>query len=394
MTYLARQITNKIMATLVRGKSILFLGPRQTGKTTLLKNQLALDVYYSLANADTRLRYERDPGLLAREISVLPKTNKKPLIAIDEVQKVPMLMDVVQDLIDDNIAQFILTGSSARKLRHGKNINLLPGRVVVLYLDSLIFEELPEPKPTIHELLLYGTLPNIILNRDKEARDIDLSSYTSTYMEDEVRAEALVRNVGNFARFLELAASESGQIINFSKISQDIGVSASTIADYYQILDDCLIAQRIDPIINGITHRRLIKSPKYLFFDLGVRRACANEGTKLPEKHLGFLFEQFVGIELQKYAHLSTKNIKIKYWRDSAGPEIDFVLEVEKNLVPIEVKWNNTPTEKDIRHLQKFLNEYEEAENGFVVCQTPRRFLIAPKIVAIPWQEISTITNL
>lgn len=388
---LQRQISSKIISTLARGKSILLLGPRQTGKTTLLKNQLKLDSYYSLVNSDVRLRYERDPGLLARELAAMPLTNKTPIIALDEIQKVPALMDVVQDLIDNNVAQFILTGSSARKLRHGSTINLLPGRLVILHLDALMYSELPTPKPVLQELLLYGALPNIILNSSKEARDIDLNSYTSTYLEDEIRSEALVRNVGNFARFLELAASESGQIINFSKISQDVGIAASTIASYYQILDDCLIAQRIDPIINSTSHRRLIKSPKYIFFDLGIRRACANEGTRLPEKYLGFLFEQFVGLELQKHIHLNDKNIKLKYWRDSAGPEVDYVLDTEKTLIPIEVKWNSAPNKTDIRHLQKFLNEHKNAEQGFVVCQTPRRFLITPNIIAIPWQEISTL---
>jgi predicted AAA+ superfamily ATPase len=296
MVYISRKIEEIIQQTVQRGKSILLLGPRQTGKTTLITHQLQPDINYTFAKPEVRLRYEKDLGLLERELSAYKnKSKKSPLVFIDEVQKIPIIMDAIQDLIDRKIAQFILTGSSARKLKHGSEINLLPGRVVALTLDPLNLGELPEPIPLLEELLIYGSLPGII-EQPSTIRDIELTSYVTTYLEEEIRAEAVVRNVGGFARFLELAASESGNIMNFNKLSQEIGVAGSTIADYYQILEDCLIINRIDPIINSISHRRLIKSPKYLFFDLGIRRACAGEGVKLSIRALGALFEQFVGL--------------------------------------------------------------------------------------------------
>ena len=311
MSYIIRKIGDSINHALGRGKSVLLLGPRQTGKTTLLNHQVKSDIQYSFAQIETRLHYEKHLIAFAKQLDFeIEKKGEKPTVLIDEVQKIPLIMDVVQDFIDRKKAKFILTGSSARKLRHGAHVNLLPGRVVSFVMDSLTLMEIPKPHPELKEILLYGSLPNIITELDEKNKEDDLYSYVSTYLEEEVRAEALVRNIGNFARFLELAASESGLISNFHKLSQEIGVAASTISDYYQLLEDCLIVQRIDPITDGITHRRLIKSPKYLFFDLGVRRACANEGTRLSARSMGSLFEQYVGLELLRLDGLPHRKLK------------------------------------------------------------------------------------
>ncbi len=391
MDYINRNILPRIEATLARGKSILFLGPRQTGKTTLIKEKVPVDAYFSLLDPHIRLRYEKDPLLLAKELELLiKKSTKKPLIFIDEIQKIPQLMDLVQLLIDDNKAQFILTGSSARKLKHGASINLLPGRVVIIYMDPLTWQEC-ENNTDLEQLLIYGSLPNIITTTDLQNKNDDLYAYTSTYLEEEVRAEALVRNIGGFARFLELAASESGSVINASALSQFIGVAQSTITDYYQILEDCLITFRIDPIIKTKSKRRLIKAPKYLFFDLGVRRACANEGVQLHLRELGDLFKQFIGLELIRHTHIHLPHAKVHYWKDVSGPEVNFVLENEQRYVPIEVKWSPTPNQRDAKHLYKFLEEYPNASHAYIICRTPRAYAIDEKITALPWQEIITL---
>jgi len=392
MSYIHRLIEKNFRQTLKRGKSILLLGPRQTGKTTLIKEQIRPDISYSFAKASTRQRYEQNPALLESELEEKIKSfQSAPLIFIDEVQKIPRVMDIAQHLIDSQSAQFILTGSSARKLKTGRELNLLPGRVVSLTMTPLLYDELPEPKPPLEDLLLYGTLPGIFQEADKTSREDDLYSYVSTYLEDEIRAEAVVRNVGSFARFLEIAAGEAGKQLNFTRLSQDIGVSDTTIANYYQILEDCLIVLRIDPITKSQTKRRLIKSPKYLFFDLGIRRACANEGIKLPQHVLGDLFEHYVGNELVFQAHLASPLIKVKYWRDTAGPEIDFVLDVAQKYVPIEVKWSDKPKMSDAKHLAKFLEEYPEAQQAYVVFRTPHRYKLADNILVLPWQEINLI---
>lgn len=392
MDYIHRLIEQNVRQNLQRGKSILLLGPRQTGKTTLVNQQIHPDISYSFAKAAIRQRYEHDPVLLEKELEEqITAYQKPPLVFIDEVQKIPGVMDIVQNLIDNKSAQFILTGSSARKLKTGKSINLLPGRVVALTLSPLLYDELGKLNPRIEDILLYGTLPGIISESDKNNREIDIYSYVTTYLEEEIRAESVVRNLGQFSRFLEIAAAESGKQINFTRLSQDIGVSDTTIANYYQILEDCLIAIRIDPITNSQTKRRLIRSPKYLFFDLGIRRACANEGTKLPQKMMGYLFEHYVGNELIYHSQLMIPPVKVKYWRDAAGPEIDYVLDVSHHYIPIEVKWSEKPGSADAKYLYKFIQEHETSDRGYVICRTPHPYKITNNIIALPWQELNTI---
>ena len=391
MTYIRRKLAGNILDILKRGKSILLLGARQTGKTTMINQEIVPDLIYSFVDPEVRIRYEKDQTLLTRELKLTLQTwDKLPIIFIDEIQRVPNVTDIAQLLIDQKKAQFILTGSSAHKLKHGATVNLLPGRVVALIMDPLHFDELPKNWQNLNDILLYGTLPFIVLDANNDNREADLRSYVTTYLEEEIRAEALVRNIGNFSRFLELAASESGYIVNFTKLSQDVGVASTTIIDYYQVLEDCMITLRIDPIIHSISHRRLIKSPKYIFFDLGVRRACTNEGHQLPEKYLAHLFEQYIGIEL---IHQTRKlsSTQLRYWRDSNNVEVDYVLETSGRYIPIEVKWTEEPSINDARHLKKFLSEYENTDKGYIICRTPQAVEISENIIALPWQRVKEI---
>lgn len=392
--YIKRLLGDHARKTLARGKSILLLGPRQTGKTTFVRHELKPDIEISFVSQTMRIRYEKNPALLEKEIqSAITKFKRPPIIFIDEVQKIPSIMDSVQYLIDNKLAQFILSGSSARKLKHGKEVNLLPGRVVVFYLSPLTYQEIPNDSLTIEDILIFGSLPGIVLEPGIDDKEVDLSSYVTTYLEDEIRTESIVRNIGHFAQFLQVAAGESGNNCNMTKLSQDIGVAATTISSYFQILIDCLIAHRIDPITESSTKRRLISSVKYLFFDLGVRRACANEGTKLPMRMLANLFEQFVGLQILAYKDIYHRLAKLRYWRDSAGPEVDFVLDIERKYIPIEVKFNSAPTVQDARHLVKFLNEYENSTKAYIVCCTPQEYMLSidMNIKVIPWQQIHTI---
>ena len=390
MQYIPRLQEKKIKEIVARDKSVLLLGPRQTGKSTLVEN-LNPDLLISLLIPEIRQRYEKNPGILIKELEVVKSKNKKntPLIFIDEIQKVSKLFDVIQYIIDKKIARFILTGSSARKLRRGSNINLLPGRLITVKLDPFVISELPSKDLT--DLLLYGSLPGIYFTDGYKNKDDELKSYVTAYLEEEVRSEAIVRNVGSFARFLELAASESGNIINLRKLSQEIGVSHTTIGSYYEILEDCLIIERIEPITKSSTRKKLTKSHKYLFFDLGVRRLAAQEGTKLPKELLGKIFEQFIGIELIRCSRIANNNTKIKFWRDPDGPEVNWVIEREGEYFPIEVKWTSTPSDRDIKHLKIFLAEYKNSKEGYLICQTPNKIKLDKKITAIPWQEVNDL---
>jgi predicted AAA+ superfamily ATPase len=387
MTIIPRIIESRLRRALERQKSVLLLGPRQTGKTTLVET-LKPDLLLNFLRPEVRQRYERAPHLLGAEVEALaPRARGRlPVVALDEVQRVPELVNVVQDLVDRRLGRFVLTGSSARKLRRGGGVNLLPGRLLPLRLDPLsLAERIPA---TLEEALLYGSLPGIALAADGTAREEDLRAYTTLYLEEEVRAEALVRNLGTFSRFLQLAALEAGNISHFRGIAQELGVAHTTVAGYYEVLEDCLIAERIEALSESRTRKKLTKSPRYLFFDLGVRRVAAEEGRRLPPRVLGGLLEQFVGLELLRATRQTAGDLRLRFWRDPDGPEVDWIVEGEDRWLPVEVKWSDAPAERDTRHLQTFLSEYPKAREAVVVCRTPRRFKLAPKITAVPWQEI------
>ncbi len=391
MTLITRKIETRLKKALDRGKSVLLLGPRQTGKTTLVKS-LNPDLYINLARPPTRQAYERDPGQLTREVEAM--SPKLPLIIIDEVQKVIPLLDAVQDLLDSKTAQFILTGSSARKLRREGDANLLPGRVVVLRMDPLLIDEMADESPPIEDLLLFGSLPQIILEKSKENREEDLFSYVTTYLEEEIRSEALVRNISAFSNFLKFAALESGSIVNLHKLSQDIGVSSPTIREYYQILVDCLVAEKVEALSHSRTRKKLIKSPKFLIYDLGVRRLAAGEGLDVPDKYMGDLFEQWVGLELLRQIKTSPKKCSLLFWRDTTGAEVDWVVGKENRYVPVEVKWTKNPRTQDARHLKTFLEEYPNSSHGYVICRIPRAQKLAENITALPFQDLPLILEL
>lgn len=394
MRYHTRILDNILRKILQRGKSVLLFGSRQTGKTTLVR-RIENNLFISLVNPSNRLRYEKAPNVFMSEIEALSQSEKKlPLVIIDEIQKVPILMDAIQDLIDRNVAQFILTGSSARKLKRSSHANLLPGRVIPLYLDPFSILEISDVDYTLDGLLLDGSLPEISLEKNIDDREQLLNAYVSIYLEEEIRAEALVRNVGSFSRFLELAAIESGNIINYSNISQELGIAYATIVNYFQILEDCLIAHRIDPLTKSKTRKRLIRSPKYLLFDLGVRRIACNEGRKLSKTQLGRLFEQFVGLELLKNIRMQQERYSVHYWRDSSGVEIDWVLEGNNKYIPIEVKWTESPSINDAKHLRVFLQEYKSSSHGFIICRTPRPMKITDNVTALPWAKLLDVFDL
>ncbi len=387
MDYIQRDLEKPIRHALSRGRSVLLLGARQTGKTTLI-NRLNADLSISFLRSDLRLRYEKNPEFLISEVESL----RNPLVILDEVQRVPEILNIVQDLVDRRKAQFILTGSSARKLRRGTEINLLPGRVLVFKMHPLSLKEFPSNN--LEERLLYGSLPGILAAKQIEDREAELESYVTTYLDQEVRAESIVRNLSYFARFLELAAAESGQIINLRKLSQEVGVAHTTIAAYYSILEDCLIAERIESIKESKVRKRLTRSDKYLFFDLGVRRVAAQEGIGPPRDVMGRFFEQFVGLELLRRISVShTVPTRLRFWRDPDGPEVDWVLDQGGAYTPIEAKWTDTPTLADARHLETFLSEYKQAKVGYIVCRASRKAKLSDRIFALPWQETNQIID-
>jgi len=394
---------NKEIANVIKKKqSCLILGPRQVGKTTLVDFCLQKEknvLRFPLQNPSVRISLESDPGLLIRIVEA-EKIN--PIVFIDEAQKIPEVFDAAQYLIDNKKAQFILTGSSARKLRKA-GVNLLPGRVRHFYLDPFLWGEAGLIKEnyidsfkikninknkiySFEESLIYGSLPQIITEPESERKDL-LQSYSEIYLEEEIRAEALSRKIGAFSRFLELAALESGTAPNFSKLSWQSGVSQPAIKEFYSILEDTLVAERVDPFLKS-ARKRIMSSSRYYFFDLGVRNALA----RLPfEKEMinaqkGILFEHAVMLEIIRRTRALNKNYKINYWRTRAGAEVDCVIDMGAKVIPIEIKASKNISLSKIKGLKSFLNEYKSmAEHGYVITMGERKEKIADNITAIPW---------
>jgi predicted AAA+ superfamily ATPase len=294
-------------------------------------------------------------------------------------------------LVDEKKVQFVLSGSSSRKLRRDPQQNLLPGRVVHFHLDPLTMDEFPIND--LEEEFLYGSLPGIKNTFAIQDKEKELISYVEIYLEEEIRNEALVRNVPAFGRFLELAALESGQIINMRNISREIGIAHSTVSDYYQILEDTLIAERIEPFTKGSLRKKLTKSPKYLFFDLGVARVASREPPSLTMDVRGKSFESFVGLQILRLIRNKVPRVKLSFWRDPDGPEVDWVIMKGKEIIPIEVKYTKNPIQKHFNHLKTFLKEYPQAKKAYVVCLIDEVQKWDSDCYAIPYTDLSNIIS-
>ncbi len=290
--------------------SAFVFGPRMTGKTTLLKLIKAVD-YFDLLDPELELKYKAAPRNFWEQISALPKNS---LIIIDEIQKVPILLNYIQMGIDQLQQNFILSGSSARKLKRG-GANLLGGRALNLKLHPLTFEELKNYF-SINYALRYGTLPKIyslLQEKNIELAKNHLKSYISTYLKEEIQAEALTRNLGAFQRFLNITAQSNAQIIEFLNISRECSVPASTVKEYYQILEDTLIGFFLWPFDRN---ERKKARPKFYFFDCGVVRAIQNRLNDPPAQiELGYLFETWLINELIRIRDYYGKEHEFSFWR-------------------------------------------------------------------------------
>lgn len=343
---------------------------------------------YPLQLPSVRTRLETDPEILRREVAAA-KNRDAVVVFIDEIQKVPPIMDVLQYLIDEKKIVLIATGSSARKLRHG-HANWLPGRILVEHLHPLTWSEsglLREggcDEALFEDRLLYGGLPGV-LAQGRAHRAAELSSYASLYLEEEIRQEAVVRRLPPFARFLQLAALESGSSPNLSKLAGQVGVSHTTIREYYQILEDSLIVHRLSPAGKG--RSAVLHKAKYYFFDLGVRNAAAaighDRGLLILQK--GPLFEHHVMLE----ALARKGSSRLSYWRNKKGREVDLVVERDGEVTAVEIKATTEPRESDFAGLAAFRAE-ERCDRACLVCQVerPQKF---KQGVALPWWQMGSL---
>ena len=419
MLYYRRYLETVLAGAVSRNKVRLLFGARQTGKTELLRHLLPEEDtrFYNLQDAEERRRFEADPGAFGRSVRALPRSFRN--VIVDEIQKVPALLDEVQALYDAQPRrwQIYLTGSSARKLRV-RSSNLLPGRSHVYHLYPVSLWEtgrtnaggrispvirarksrrtdLPEPgapsfpEQDLSRILRLGCLPGVRGERAAAAH-MTLQSYVSNYLEEEIRRESLIRDMGPFLVFLRLAAIESGRPVNVSKLSQESGVPASTLKNFYQVLADTFAGYWI-AAYGRPSRKRLLTTPRFLFFDVGVRNAAAGLSleSRLSEAEAGPLLEQFVGQELVARAGYLGRTHRVSFWRTSYGAEVDYVWEGPREDIPIEVKWTARPRPTDARHLETFLDELpDRARRGILVCRCDRPEQLTDRVQAIPWQEL------
>ncbi len=389
---------------------ILF-GARQTGKSTLLKSLLPDDMLFvDLADPEVRSRHLADSGLFTGMCRSLPEDKQGQVVFVDEVQSVASIFDAVQSLYDQDKLRwrFVLCGSSARKLRK-LGANLLPGRSFLHHLYPLTMIELPStdrpmayaqsplpftwseedasqnvfPKWDLMTRLAYGALPGIVTATSEDRVDL-LRSFTSIHLEEEIRREALVKDWGSFVRFLGLAASESGQSVNYAAISQEAGITAPTVKSYYQLLEDMFVGFQVLAYSKS-PRKNLLSTSRFLFFDLGVRHAAAGlvPSIELVKSQPGVFFEQWVGIELWKRLQYVGQG-RLCYQRTKSGFEVDYILDLPDRIIPIEVKWTDKPTLKDARHIVKFCREHG-CDHGYVVCRCPHPVRLNDQVTALPW---------
>ncbi len=305
-------------------RSFFLFGPRSIGKSWLLKKfKPENTLVVNLLSSDTYLRLADQPSLL-EEMS-----DGFKLTVIDEIQKLPILLDEVHRLIEEKSQVFILTGSSARKLKRD-HANMLGGRAPQFHLMALTSNEIPSLK--LSHYLLYGGIPRVHLSDDPE---LDLEAFVQTYLEQEVQLESNIRNLPPFSRFLKAAAVSNGQLINFAQVASDCGVSSNTVREYYQILIDTLLGFKLEPWLDS-KKRKAISTAKFYFFDTGVRNFICNLKSVEPHtEEWGMLFEHFIIAEVRAYNMYRQKRRKLFFWRSTSKHEVDLVIDSE---IGIEIK--------------------------------------------------------
>ncbi len=365
--------------------SFFLFGARGTGKSTLLKSTSFLNsaLYIDLLNLEEEEKYTLHKNLLLEQAQTLKKGQ---WIVIDEVQKIPKLLDLVHKIIEEKKIYFALSGSSARKLKRG-GANLLAGRAFVFSLFPLTYLECKKDFK-LSSALQWGTLPYIRLAENEEYKERYLRSYAHTYLKEEIQVEQLVRNLTPFRLFLRIAAQTNGEIINYSNIAKDTGVDHKTVESYYEILQDTHLGFFLYPYARSV-RKVQIQSPKFYLFDLGVKRSLENR-LKIPiqpgTSEYGKDFESFFineCIRLNAYFEL---DYQFSYLCTKDGAEIDLIIErPDKSIALVEIKSTDRVDARHLKWLESFKKDFPKAEFFCVSCVTqPQRI---GKIQILPWQE-------
>jgi uncharacterized protein len=360
---------------ILKRKGILLLGPRRTGKSFFINHQLHPDKTINLLESDTFRKMSAHPELLRQII-----TKEDKIVAIDEIQKLPQLMDEVHHLIESTGIRFILTGSSARKLSKSYT-SLMAGRLKKMHFHPLVSAEIPDFD--LEFLLQYGSLPPVYFSEDPwdELRD-----YAGLYLKEEIMAEALIRKIENFSRFIEFAAMTNAEILNYESIARDAQVPARTIREYYGLLEDTLIGSVLHPLKTQ-QKRQSISAGKFYFFDLGVLNSILGRKSLSPHtKEFGELFESFIYLELKAYVDYFAPDTELNFWKMRANYEVDFV--INKNIA-IEVKSSEFIQDKHLKGLREFAQLFP-VKRMIVVSRDKEKRTIG-QIEVMPYREFLTL---
>ena len=366
--YVARKLD---IASVLRKKSCFLFGPRQCGKTSLVRETLPDAHVFDLLSGNTFTRLARNPNYLDETCR-----DDRPVV-IDEIQKMPSLLDEVHRLIEEKGIRFLLTGSSARKLRKG-GVNLLGGRARVRNLHPFSAVELGDAFD-LDRALNHGLVPGIWDSDDPQE---DLSGYVSLYLEQEIMQEGATRNLPAFSRFLEVAALSSGEQINYQALASDAQIARSTVQEYFKILKDTLLAREV-PVWRKGRSRKTVETAKFYLFDTGVTRCLQDRRELTPgTAEYGHAFESWILHELASYADTFRRDAEIAYWRTRTNLEVDFVVNGE---VAIETKTTRNATRDDLKGLRAIGDE-GLFRHRILVSGEPRLREV-DGIVILPWRE-------
>jgi len=374
-------IFDRILNIKLPPKQSAFLwGARKTGKSTYLKTHFPDSIVFDFLKTDFYFKISRNPALLRELISAKNNTLLKYPIILDEVQKVPQVLDEVHWLIENRGLRFILCGSSARKLKRGQ-ANLLGGRAWRYEMFPLVTAEIENFN--LLRGLNQGLIPSHYL-QDKEDAKMSLTAYVQDYMKEEVFAEGLTRNVPAFSRFFDAVAYTHGELTNYANIARDCGVDSKTVKEYYQILIDTLMAVRIEPFKKRQSRQVITKAVKYYLFDVGVA-GCLSKRYLMEEKgsEFGKAFEHFLLMEIVAYRSYKRHDFSINFWRTKYGLEVDYV--IGNGEIAIEVKGTANVDTGDLKGLIAFMDTYSP-KRSIVVCNEQEK-RVHGKIEIIPWRE-------
>lgn len=366
--------------------SFFLFGARGTGKSSLLKERLSPSddtLWIDLLVPEVEELYASHPSQLAEHLASNPQVRR---VVIDEIQKLPKLLDVVHSCIERSKIQFALTGSSARKLKAG-GANLLAGRAFIYNLFPLTYQELGRDFDTLRAMQ-WGTLPYVCGSSDDTERAQFLRAYANTYLKEEVWAEQLIRDLDSFRRFLTVAAQSNGKIISWSKIASDVGVDDKTVKAYYGILEDTLVGTLLEPFQHSF-RKRLGQKPKFFFFDTGVARALSRTLTVplVPGTYAyGDTFEQLVTLEILRLSNYRMNDFRFSYLRTKGDLEVDLVIERPgRSLAFVEIKSASLVPDETINTFARLVADFPQPSEAMVLCQDSRSRL-HNGVRVLPWR--------